>query len=90
MTTTTTTTADPQYSMNNSPASVFMRSLERFPKLVVAAVNGPAVGIAGTLLLHVDITYATPHATIWTPFFRMAIVPEYASSSMLPLIVVRK
>lgn len=74
--------------MDESPAATFMRSVERFPKLVVAAVNGPAVGIAATLLCHVDLCYCTPDTTIWTPFFRMAIVPEYASSSILPLIVV--
>jgi len=67
------------------PPSHHLQALSQFPKLVVAAVNGPAIGIAVTLLCHVDLAYAAPHATFWTPFLRMAIVPEYASSSLFPL-----
>ena len=50
--------------MEHSPAAVFMRALKDFPKLAVAAVNGPAVGIAVTLLCHVDIAYAAPHVRL--------------------------
>jgi enoyl-CoA hydratase/carnithine racemase len=75
--------------MNESPAAVFMRAVIAFPKLVVVAVNGPAVGIAVTLLCHVDLAYAVPEASFWTPFFRMAIVPEYASSALFPEWMVR-
>lgn len=74
--------------MNESPAAVFMRAIAAFPKLVVAAVNGPAVGVAVTLLCHVDMVYAVPDATFWTPFLRMAIVPEYASSVLFPAVMV--
>uniref|UniRef100_I2CR30 Enyol-CoA hydratase n=1 Tax=Nannochloropsis gaditana (strain CCMP526) TaxID=1093141 RepID=I2CR30_NANGC len=78
-------TPDPEHKMETSPAAIFMKALSHFPKLVVAAVNGPAIGIAVTLLCHVDLAYAAPHATFWTPFLRMAIVPEYASSALFPL-----
>lgn len=74
--------------MNDSPAAVFMRAVASFPKMVIAAVNGPAVGVAVTLLCHVDLAYAVPEATFWTPFLRMAIVPEYASSLLFPATMV--
>ena len=51
--------------MEESPAAVFMKALSSFPKLVVAAVNGPAVGIAVTLLCHVDLAYAAPTVGGW-------------------------
>ncbi|CAM9532802.1 unnamed protein product [Phaeothamnion confervicola] len=60
-----------------------MLALMRFPKPVVAAINGPAVGIGTTLLLHCDMTYATPTAFFWMPFFRLALVPEFCSSTLL-------
>lgn len=74
--------SDADSAIHPSPLS---QALSHFPKLVVAAVNGPAIGIAVTLLCHVDLAYAAPHATFWTPFLRMAIVPEYASSALFPL-----
>ena len=49
-------------------------------KLVCAAVNGPAVGIGVTLLLHCDLCYCTNEATFWVPFTRIALVPEFCSS----------
>lgn len=58
----------------------FMLALISFPKMIVAAVNGPAVGIGVTLLPHCDLVYCTENATFWTPFTRVAIVPEFCSS----------
>lgn len=65
-------------------AKQYMHAMLECPKLVVAAVNGPAVGIGVTLLLHCDFVYATPQATFWTPFMRIGIVPEFASSFTFP------
>ena len=62
------------------PAGRFMMALIRFPKVLVAAVQGPAVGIAVTLLLHCDLVLCTPNATFWAPFTRLALVPELCSS----------
>ena len=63
------------------PAGQFMMSLLEYPKLICAAVNGPAVGIGTTLLLHCDLVFASrQHAKFWSPFTRIALVPELCSS----------
>lgn len=65
------------------PAGRFMMELLKFPKLICAAVNGPTVGIGVTLLLHCDLCYCTKDATFWSPFTRLALVPEFCSSVTL-------
>ena len=65
----------------NLPAGRFMLALIQFPKILAAAVNGPAVGIACTLLLHCDLVHCSPSATFWAPFTRLALVPELCSST---------
>ncbi len=57
-----------------------MMALLAFEKVFVAAVNGPAVGIGVTLLMHCDLVYCTNTATFWVPFTRIALVPEFCSS----------
>jgi enoyl-CoA hydratase/carnithine racemase len=66
------------------PAGRFMLALLQHPKVVAAAVNGPAVGIGTTLLLHCDLVYASEAATFWAPFTRLALVPEFCSSVTFP------
>ena len=65
----------------NLPGGRFMLALIQFPKILAAAVNGPAVGIACTLLLHCDLVHCSPTATFWAPFTRLALVPELCSST---------
>jgi len=66
------------------PVGVFMRTMLRFPKPLIAAVNGPAIGVGTTLLPHCDIVYASETASFLTPFSRLAFVPEFCSSVTFP------
>lgn len=61
----------------------FMLEILKYPKVLCAAVNGPAIGIGVTLLLHCDLCYCTNDATFWLPFSRIALVPEFCSSLLL-------
>lgn len=68
----------------SSPVVQFMQALVQTPKPVVAAVEGPAVGIGTTLLLHCDLVYAAPSAALQMPFTKLGLTPEFASSLLLP------
>jgi enoyl-CoA hydratase/carnithine racemase len=65
------------------PAGSFLQTLASFPKPLVAAVNGLAIGIGATLLLHCDYVVASAGATFQFPFTRLALVPEAGSSVLL-------
>jgi enoyl-CoA hydratase/carnithine racemase len=71
---------------SDPPALRFLRALARVRKPVVAAVGGPAVGIGTTLLLHCDLVYAAPGTRFQLPFVALGLVPEAASSLLLPAI----
>ena len=60
----------------------------RFEKPVIAAVNGLAVGAAFTMCLScADLIYASEHAWVQLPFVHLGILPEFASSYLLPRLV---
>jgi enoyl-CoA hydratase/carnithine racemase len=65
----------------------FLEALLAFPKPLLAAVQGGAVGIGTTLLLHCDLAWASPAAWFKTPFAQLALVPEAGSSLTLPALV---
>ena len=65
------------------PSRYFMRALSGLMKPVVAAVNGPAVGIGATMLLHCDFVYAGQNAQLIFPFVKLGLCPEFASSLLL-------
>jgi enoyl-CoA hydratase/carnithine racemase len=67
-----------------SPAFPCLRALAAFPKPLLAAVCGPAVGIGATMLLHCDVVYAGDNAAFTMPFVNLGLCPEAAASLLLP------
>lgn len=83
---------DASSSGDAAPFVAVIRFLERlcdFPKPVVAAVRGNAIGIGTTMLLHADVTVAGASARFRVPFAQLGLVPEAGSSLLLPLAVGR-
>lgn len=65
----------------------FLVQLHNFPKPIIAVVQGAAIGIGVTLLLHCDAVLATPSATFSMPFVSLGLVPEAGSSYLFPQLV---
>jgi enoyl-CoA hydratase/carnithine racemase len=72
------------------PAVRFIRAVAGARKPIVAAVHGLAVGIGTTILLHCDLVYAAEDARFMMPFINLGIVPEAASTVLLPLLIGRQ
>ena len=66
------------------PVIHFLEAIRDAEKPLFAAVNGPAVGIGLTMLLHCDLSFAAKSATFSAPFTKVGLVPEAASSLLLP------
>ncbi|WP_311222541.1 MULTISPECIES: enoyl-CoA hydratase [unclassified Acidovorax] len=71
-------------STQDSPVFRFLRGIATFPKPVIAAVCGPAVGIGTTMLFHCDLVYAGDNAAFSMPFVNLGLCPEAGSSLLVP------
>lgn len=69
------------------PGIRFLASLSRVETPVLAAVEGNAIGVGTTLLLHCDLAYAGRSARFRAPFVQLGLTPEGASSLLLPALV---
>src|SRR5262245_59785593 len=81
--------SNPKFAQKDSPVLSFMQALAAFDKPPIAAVQGLAVGIGVTLLLHCDLVYLADDATLSMPFTSLGLVPEFASTLLLPQVAGR-
>lgn len=68
----------------DAPVYRFLKTISTFPKPLVAAVCGVAVGVGTTLLLHCELVYAGDNAAFSLPFANLGLCPEAASSLLAP------
>lgn len=66
-------------------ANPLLPALAKARTPIIAAVNGRAVGVGVTMLLHCDMVYMSNDASLITPFVNLALVPEAGSSLLMPL-----
>ncbi len=67
------------------PALTFVRTLALFPKPIVAAVTGAAIGIGTSMLFHCDLVFASSDAIFSMPFINLGLVPEAGVSLLAPM-----
>jgi len=75
---------DPAAKQAQAQGNPLLRALGRAKTPLVAAVQGRAVGVGVTMLLHCDLVYVAEDALLSTPFVNLALLPEAASSLLLP------
>jgi enoyl-CoA hydratase/carnithine racemase len=74
----------PDLDSADGPVMRFMHTLSGCRKVLVAAVQGAAVGVGATLLLHCDLVVAADNARLSLPFINLGLVPEFGSTLLLP------
>ena len=68
----------------DQPVRRFQEAVLASTAVLIAAIDGPAVGIGATVLLHSDLVYATERSYLQLPFVNLGLVPEFGSSAVLP------
>lgn len=71
----------------DSPPRRFLDALVSMPQVLVVGVCGPAIGIGTTVLLHADLVYASGSSVFSLPFVKLGLIPEAASTLLLPAAV---
>jgi enoyl-CoA hydratase/carnithine racemase len=71
----------------DSPVFRFIFGLATFDKPLIAAVDGKGIGLGLTMLLHCDFVYVTERTSLVAPFVNLGLVPEAASSLLLPKLI---
>jgi enoyl-CoA hydratase/carnithine racemase len=72
---------------DDAPVHRFLRAIAQSTRILVAAVQGRAVGVGTTMLLHCDFVLAEQTAELKMPFTDLALVPEAASSLLVPRLI---
>jgi len=70
-----------------APVHRFLRAIAASTRILIAAVHGNAVGVGTTMLLHCDFVLAAPDTMLHMPFTDLGLVPEAASSLLVPRLV---
>jgi enoyl-CoA hydratase/carnithine racemase len=75
---------DDNVDHDDMPVFRFLKAITFFDKPLIAAVQGQAVGVGVTLLLHCDLVVAAEDIRLSLPFLKLGLVPEAGSTLLLP------